>query len=232
MYWISFNDYKNKDFDVEVVQRPNIPAPVKRIESIAIAGRDGSLTVSDGTYEDRIIKVSMNFLVAKKDRFMNTARAVTNWLNGGGILRTSDDPDGFWKVSHASIDESIERILRKAGVFTTSFTVNPYFFFESGSKLSSIEEARLNPYALSMPIYHISGSGNCILTVNGNPINTPVTDNLVINTDLMLMYKENGTPANNATRCEYEKFYLKPGINDISITSGFTLKVQTNWRSL
>lgn len=232
MYWINFNNIKNRDLDVEVVQRPNIPAAVRRVEYVTIAGRDGVLTVDDETYEPRLITVPMNFITKRGYDFMNKTRAITNWLTGSGILRCSDDPDGFYKVYDASVSDSIERQLRRAGFFSAAFNCDPYFYFDGGQIPISLEEAKLNPYNKCHPVYYITGSGNCTLTVNGNSITPNVHGNLVIDTDLMLMYKANGTLQNTNVRCKYKDFRLQNGMNEIAITNGFDLKIKTNWRSL
>lgn len=232
MHWINFNNIKSKDLDVEIPQRPDIPAAVRRVDYIQIAGRDGYLTVSDETYENRIIPVPMNFIVKHGLDFMDKTRAITNWLTGPGILRCSDDPDGFYKVYNAYVGDNIKRELKRAGFFTAYFNSDPYFYFNSGQVFLPINEAKLNPYKECKPVYRIEGHGVCTLEVNGNTVSPNVDGSLIIDTDLMMMYRENGLAENTNTRCDYPKFQIQNGMNDISITNGFNLKIKTNWRSL
>ena len=69
----------------------------------------------------------------------------------------------------------------------------------------------------------------CTLTVNGNEMTANVGQNLTIDTDLMIAYRQDGTLQNTAVTGDYEDLYLVPGDNVISITSGFDLKIIPNW---
>ena len=231
-FWFFYNGYKNIDFDVQVVQRPNIPAPVKKVSYIDVAGVDGGLTETDGTYEHIEIKVPMNFIVTPKENFWVHARKVKNWLSDSGELEFSDDPDVFYKVKNARLDSEIERIMRRAGSFSALFTCDPYTYFKAGRTLLPVSECELNPYRLSKPKYHIEGNGTCKLTVNGTDVLLAVNGDLIVDTTLMAMYKEDGTIQNNKSRCPYEKLFFNPGRNHVSITSGHILRIEPNWRSL
>lgn len=231
-YWIEYNGRKNTDLDIQVVQRPNIPVPVRRVKYITISGRDGSVTETDGTYEDISIKVLMNYLSSKDDNFMNTARAAKNWLTGSGELRHSDDSEIFYKVKNATIDQEIERALRRAGFFSALFTCDPFSYFMSGKTIMSIDQVKLNPYYLSKPIYYLTGEGMATLTVNDNSLTLNVGQKAIIDTDLMISYREDGTLQRTEGRFDYKDFYLKNGTNNITITGNVNLMIQPNWRSL
>ena len=96
----------------------------------------------------------------------------------------------------------------------------------------SIADVLYNPYALSKPIYMITGEGMCTLTVNGKSVTANVGQNLTINTDLMLAYRKDGTMMNTAVTGDYEDLWLNSGENSITITSGFSLAIIPNWRCL
>ena len=89
-----------------------------------------------------------------------------------------------------------------------------------------------NPYYISHPDYIITGEGVCVLTVNGKSMRANTGQNLTINTDLMIAYRLDGTMQNTAVTGDYQDMYLKEGDNQISVSSGFVLKVIPNWRSL
>ena len=100
-FWMHFKENKNTDFDVQVVQRPNIPTPNRRVSYIKVAGRDGSLVSTDDTYDDITFEVKLNFLSNRHDSFMPQSRRVKNWLTGSGPLKFSDDNEVFYKVKDA-----------------------------------------------------------------------------------------------------------------------------------
>ena len=59
-----------------------------------------------------------------------------------------------------------------------------------------------------------------------------VGQNLVIDTDRQLAYRQDGTLRNTDVSGDYEKMHLIAGTNDIEITKGFDLKIIPNWRCL
>lgn len=232
MYDIIFNGSCARDHGAAVVQRPDMPGPVPRAQSYDIAGRDGALLEFDGTYEDITIEIQMNFL-SSPDRWMGRWQGIKHWLysEGDGRLIFSDCPDIFHKVKNVSI-ETAERTLWRIGSFTVSFTCDPYAYLGSGAVAIPSEDALLNPGCLCHPVYQITGNGRCTLTVNGKEMSAEVGQNLTIDTERMIAYREDGTLMNTTITGDYEQLYLKPGMNQISVTEGFTLMVIPNWRTL
>lgn len=230
MFYITFNGKMNRALGVEVTTRPSIPAPDLRGEYTQVAGRDGSLLVTDGTYENIQIDVDMNF-VRPEAKVGTSYRAVKNWLQGSGILRMSDDSEVFYRVKACGITAN-ERASKVGSKFTASFICDPFTYYNSGASFMDVENAKLNPYMECWPVYYITGNGQCTLTVNGNEMTAMVGQNLTIDTEKMLAYQEDGTLQNTAVTGDYEALALLPGENEIGVTSGFTLKVKPNYRSL
>ena len=71
-----------------------------------------------------------------------------------------------------------------------------------------------------------------MLTVNGKTMKATVGQNLTIDTERMLAYRTDGTLMNTSVTGDYEDLYLQAGENEISITSGFSLKIIPNWRCM
>lgn len=59
-----------------------------------------------------------------------------------------------------------------------------------------------------------------------------VNGHLIIDTDRMLTYRQDGKLENASVKGDYEDLYLEEGENMIRITPGFELKVIPNWRCL
>ena len=59
-----------------------------------------------------------------------------------------------------------------------------------------------------------------------------VGQNLVIDTERELAYREDGTLSNTAISGDYEELFLQEGENSVTITEGFELKIIPNWRRL
>ena len=230
MYDIFFNGAKAWDLGIAVATRPSVPPPQMRGSFVDVAGLDGSLLVTDNTYENIEIEIEMNF--ARKPEWLgNTYRAAKNWLTGSGELILGDDPEVYYRVKMASVSD-MERRTRFGADIKATFICDPFTYFLSGKHKQSVENVLLNPYYLAKPIYHISGEGVCDLTVNGKTMRANVGQHLAIDTEKMLSYKNDGTLNNADVTGDYEDLFLKNGENTITITNGFTLEVIPNWRSL
>lgn len=229
-YDVSFAGKTAKENGLAVVQRPNIPAPQKRYEQITIPGRDGDLYISDGDVEDIKIPVEFNFIGQPEDWFEHFRQA-KRWLTGRGKLQLGDDLDFFYKAKKVEIDTA-ERVCYEIGRFTATFTCDGYNYVERGTAFYDVKDVLHNPYYGCCPIYQITGEGACTLTVNGNTMKANVGQNLTIDTDLMIAYREDGTMMNTKVEGDYRKLRLQEGDNTIQVTAGFGLKVAPNWRCL
>lgn len=230
MFYLTFNDINNRTLGIEVTTRPSIPAPEMRGEYIQVAGRDGSLLMTDNTYENIEIPVNMNFL-SPRFKWGDAYRRAKSWLHGPGILRFSDDADVFYKVKACGIS-STDRVAKNGGYIEAIFICDPFTYYNSGTIEVTPEEARFNPYYTARPIYRITGNGTATLTVNGNTMTANVGQNITIDTDKMLSYRADGALRNTQVQGDYDDLILLPGVNTISITNGFTLTVQPNYRAL
>ena len=79
--------------------------------------------------------------------------------------------------------------------------------------------------------YKIAAEGMCTLKINGKTMTANVGQNLTIDTDRMIAYREDGTLNNTKVSGNYEDMYLQPGNNKIEFYGG-NLKVIPNWRCL
>lgn len=231
-YDVQYNGIKGGEIGILVVQRPNIPAPEKRYTTYEIPDRDGTLYVDDNTISDIEIEVEFNFMGGPAEWF-SLFRAAKKWLlgQGNGKLVFLDDPGYFYKVKWVQI-ETAERVCYEIGRFLTRFYCAGCQYLESGTQEYTPQQAAENPYYLSHPVYKITGEGVCTLTVNGKTMIANVGQNITIDTERKVAYRQDGTIQNTAVTGWYEDLYLLPGTNSIAVTSGFQLKVIPNWRCL
>ena len=221
-YVLEYNNHISSDFNVMLYSYEVYSGGENKRQTTAVAGRIGEL-VSSPTYKSNL-NIEVTFSVFKP--FKPKIDQLKQWLGGSGNLSFSDQAECFYKV--ITIDwGSIEREIRKYGRFTVRFTCIPYKFRKDGQiEYSSISQ---NPYAEARPIYKITGEGKCTLTVNGRTMTANVGQNLTIDTELMIAYREDKTLQNTAVTGDYEELYLIPGDNVINITDGFELKIIPNW---
>ena len=235
-FHVVYNNVIDSDIGVHVSSRPSIPIAREIINSFTIPGRDGSLTIRDGTVEDIAIQVDFSF-TAYPDTWQKVAYMARDWLIGhsGAVLRFSDMPGIFYKVKYVEVSD-IERAHKKIGTFSAVFTCDGYQYLDTG--LISMPAGTLtNNYSVSHPVYTITAStdGTCTLTVGGKSIQATIAQNLTIDTDLMLAYRIDGTRiiANTALimgNLDFKDLWLPHGTTAVSVSSGFTLAIQPNWR--
>lgn len=230
MYKISFKGEDVSRFGIIPARRPSVPAPEIRVTETEVPGRDGALVETDGCYEAITIPIEFNYLVSP-DKWMDAYRKAKRWLTGSGWLVLGDDQEYMYKVLYVKITDT-ERTSRRLGNFTAEFTCDPYSYLVSGQQAYSADEVLYNPYMISHPIYKISGSGACTLTVNGNTMQAQVNGDITIDTDRMISYNNQMVGQNTAVTGDYEDLYLLEGDNAISISTGFSLSVIPNWREL
>lgn len=229
-YDFEFNGITASSYKIHVEKRPNIPGKKEKIEYTEIAGREETLTYRQRFYEDVEIEVECSFKENQSD-WNNKIREIRKWLRGGGKLSLSDAADSFWKVKEVETGE-FERPLKRYGVFQATFICSPFEYLKEGEIERNAQEISYNPYEISHPVYKIEGEGYCTLTVNGKTMKANVGQNLTIDTERMLAYREDGTLQNTQVTGDYEDLYLQEGENEISVSSGFDLKIIPNWRCL
>lgn len=228
---VNINGILGSGFNTYLRERPSIPSARKRINVIEIPGRDGVLTEVIG-YDPTEFELYFNF-IGNKEEFHKKWDAIKAWLSARNCkLIFSDDQDWYYRVSYIEL-EPIERPTSRIGVFTAKVhTVDGLKYATSGLEEYSIDGVKFNRCLECKPIYKITGEGICTLTVNGKAMRANVGQNLTIDTEKMMAYRQDGTLMNTSVTGDYEDLYLKSGNNTISASPNFTLKIIPNWRCL
>lgn len=231
-YGVQIDNETDVGNKIYVTKRPNIPAPEQRFEEKRIPGRDGTLTIYDGSIEDISIFIEFNFM-GKPEEWFEIFRKAKKWLlkKGERTLSFGDDPAFYYIIKRARI-ETAERVCYEIGKFTAEFICKGTHFFCSGKREIDHKKLLDNPGIFSLPIYIITGEGTCTLTVNGKSVTANVAQNLTIDTERMISYREDGTLQNTAISGDYGDLYFQEGKNTITVTEGFECKVIPRWRCL
>ena len=233
MYEITYRSISTSDMGVYVEHRPDVPASIERVDKVTIPGRDGDFLIRENGWEDIEIEGEMAFRT-QADQWFSRWRSVKRWLTGNGKLVFADDASFFYWVKNVTVSEA-ERELRKHGRFRVTFLCEAFHYDVEGAELAALPASGKleNPYELpAYPIYQITGEGNCVLTVNDYELTANVGQNLMIDTKRQIAYRIDGTPQNTLVTGEYDKLLLPSGESEIAISSGFTLKIQPNWRCI
>lgn len=227
-YYIIYNNITNIDVNLNVETRPSKPSPEMEYEIVKVPG--GKTLYREKGYNDIELSISFNFVSKDASEWDNDFRVIKKWLLSkiNNKLKFGDDLEVYYKVNSVLIDTP-ERIIRKAGKFTVIFTCDPYVYIDDDEiELNKIID---NNYLISKPIYRVVGEGNLTLNINNNVIKANVGQELIIDTDKGLCYK-NGAINNVALEGKYEDMYLLEGENTFSWTSGFEIYITPNLRCL
>lgn len=226
---IEYNGILGSSLKVFSVERPAIPAARPRREETEIPGL-GTVYRETGEYEPTEIPVKMNY-IGDELKWADRWRKIQKWFAAeNGILRFSDDAGYFFKIAYVELDEN-ERPSARTGRFNATFVTRDGLYYPNyGQREHKPDEIVWNPYEKSKPIFKITGEGLCTLSVNGNQMTANVGQNLTIDTERMLAYRQDGILQNTSVTGDYENLYLPAGNIEISITQGFDLVVIPNWR--
>jgi len=201
------------------------------IESISVLGRAGNLSVRTGRYTDTRITNLIEFESETLEEFEEKAEEIRKWLRKSKKVSYTDKEDKYFVVKNVEIGD-VKRKYGLWGNLTFVFVCEPFAYCESANR--AIDHSKLlgNPGIFSQPIYLLTGEGSCTLTVNGKSITANVAQNLTIDTERMISYREDGTLQNTAISGNYEDLYLQEGDNKITVSDGFECKVIPRWRCL
>lgn len=229
MFDVYINDVSSNSLKIYPVKRPNFPAPEKKYNEYEIPGR-GKLYEDTGIYEDITVEIEFNYM-GPQDMWHVFFRKCKKFFMNAKTLKLSDDQEFFHIVKKVVIGTN-ERNSKRIGKFTASFVLDPYFYKETGLIHIDDLDNIYNMYEVSKPIYKIYGEGICHLIVNGCDVTCNVSDNLIIDTNLEISYREDGNKVNTAINQDYKNLFMIEGKNEVKISDGFNLEIIPNWRCL
>lgn len=232
MYDIIIDNVFATQFDLHIINRVNIPVSQKEIETISIAGRNGTLTKELG-FLDRIITVNFNFKTRNRDDNMSKKiRNITSLLLNAKKISFTDDKEVYYKVKAVSISD-IERNLRVLGSFSVTFTVDPFAYYSPNSKILLTNHSKIYNIGTyeSEPYIKVFGSGNVTLNINNKEITLKdVNEYMEIDSELKETFKDS-VSKNDKKVGEYPAFFV--GENTISWTGNITkIEIEPRWRFL
>lgn len=219
--------YKNIcsiDKNIIVNKLPAPERPQADIDKIAVQGRDGFLTVDNGTYQGTVKSCECSLDNGNIDN-------ISSWLTGSGEVIFSNESDKKYK---ATIINKIpfSKIVPTFHTFIIQFECQPYKY-SINSNIITLKTAGtiLNNGALSKPVITMYGTGSIDLSINNNTIHLKnVADYVTIDSELMDCYKDT-VLKNNDMLGEFPLF--QNGSNYISWTGTVNrLEINPNWRWL
>lgn len=259
-YEVIFAGVSSADLCIFAVNRPNIPAAERDIETLEVPGVDGAYHIDNGRYKEMTISIEMNY-IGPESKWHEKWREIKRWAQEKNAeLILNDDPVFVYRAYYAVLSENSRESLR-VGKFTITFYCSPYLYVcgsdeyekpypmpvywghkvggggymltENGQKVATKRKffTLTNEYDTSCPKIKIEGHGECWGRINGNELLAQVNGTLIIDTEKEITVNGQGRNASNAIRGNYEDFYLNPGENVILFDSTFEISIAPRWRT-
>lgn len=230
-YDVIINDRSMKAEGFLCTKRPDEPAPEKKYHEAEVLHHDGTFYRDTGYYQDYQQDVEFNFMVDHK-HWTGMVRKFRRLMYAAKTVIFQDDPHYYRKVKKVSIG-TCARTSAHIGTVTVTFTLDPYHYRVDGNRFyKSGDDFSFNLGDLSHPVYRLEGSGTVRLTVNGYTCSIMVPGICYLDTDKHLCYGDNGENRNSNTNADYERLFLQPGQNQVSVNGDALLMVKPNWREI
>ena len=235
------NGIHSSEFGAVIQSRPKINVPNRRRIRFSIPGSDGEYVIDDDAYDNTEMELSivikgLDYDVAKKYKDV-----LSRILGSVGYISFTPyfDPDvEYYVFLESGLEYSQNGNFDDIYVLRAVFSVRPYkYLIEHNPYKASKDIVVNNPFEYSSnPKINIQGSGNGVLNVNGIEYTFKNVDgSIVVDSESKNAYKENGSTLLNRNDRMYTVDFptLKPGMNTISISGGFTsFTVEPRWRNL
>lgn len=238
LLWL--DNVANEDVGV-VVGEFTLSAPVPRVNTIKVPGRNGDLHIYDGSYDNR--SGSCTAYAYSENGVKAEFAKIQQWLLGSQGYRrlvTDDDQEHFLKarlVNGADVAARMDKI----APFALKFDCMPFRYLTSGEIPIEVKDASTlkNPtFYAAAPLYEITGDGTVTITVNGDSLTVTGLGEYIYHRTIYFdaetgnAYTADEPSANNRVT-SVGKLHLKSGDNAITVTGNAeSVKIIPRWCEL
>jgi len=213
---------------LRITQPPVIPTSRRVVESIAVDGREGSLTILRGWDDVRFSLRAALLGENQQSRF----REILPVILAAKTVCFSNDTDVFYNVKHAQVG-TLEKRLTNLHEFSLTFTCSPFRYIRNVPPITMTASGEvINPGTVySLPKITVYGTGSRTLTINGKPIILNILQgNLVLDSELKTCHFGN-VAQNNRMQGDFPVFEV--GSNSVNLGTGITrIEIETRWRHI
>lgn len=242
MNYFEYNGIRSSDMGLQIEKKNVFSAPKYDVTFETIPGRNGELIMPNGRYPNAQVTYSVFLPARTQQELADKITAVKSWLyteqDRYHILTDSYDTRYYRKAVFAS-KLNIEDELRRIGVFTVSFSCQPFRYNLEGSETIELitGETITNPNAFaSDPYIRVYGSGSGTMTLQAAGHNatwnfTGISGYVEVDSELMNFYKGAVLKNDTVTGSGFPKLY--PGENTVRLTGGITkVSITPRWVTL
>lgn len=227
--WFKFNGVDSRSMGIRVTSMPDTVRAERRIDTVTVAGRNGTLHTDEGVYNS--YTRSMECAVRDREHIDEIAA----WLAGRGEMIFSTEPDKVYDV-FISNKIDISQMMKVFQKFMVTLDCQPFKSsvnaFGDTIELDAPTTIYNKGTVYSEPQITIYGQGAVTLTINEIDYNiTTITDYITIDSGLMEVYKDTASQNNVFIAEDFPRFEV--GQNTISWTGSVTsIEIVPRWRWL
>lgn len=229
----TFNGINSSQFGLRVTSDYVINSTGQDIDTVAVAGRDGDLLLSNNRLKSVTIELPCTIMSNRK--LTDVEGDISNWLNVAGYkdLTLSWDSDFIYRSAFIETFE-IAGLMRQFGKVKLNFLTYPVKFYKQGRTTQNLSNgATVNGIGNvnAKPIITLVGSGDCTLTINGRKTKLRAVQNTItLDMQARQVFSGNLPAWDKVVRApQYQMPYLDAGRNLISWDGDFTVKMAPYW---
>ena len=192
----TFGNINTKDFGVVVEGYGNYTAPKRAVEMVTVPGRNGSIAIDQGRYEDG--EASFTVVIRGKTQY-EFAKKVSDFRNAIisqlGFQRLTEDyqPDEYRLAMYSGGLEDDPEFIGRAGKFDVKFVCKPQRYLLSGEDEVTIDSGDTiynpTPHA-SSPLIAVEGPGRIELGDQPIQINDVVVGTVRVSDKITLQNQD------------------------------------------
>ena len=214
------------DLGLRITKPPDIPAAKRIVDSIAVDGREGSLTILKG-WNDTVFEIKAALIGTNiPARWRATLPRIMN----AKTIYFSNDPTVFYQIKHVHAEE-LTRQLSCLYEFFITFTCAPFKYLRNVSQINMTATGTVNNpgTVYSLPRITVFGTGSRTLIINGKPIVLNIlSGSLTLDSELKTCHFGN-VAQNNRMNGDFP--VLNPGNNTVTLGTGITrVEIEPRWR--
>ena len=229
--YFTIDGISSGDFGVFVAETNQFDAPKRDVQTVAVPGRNGTLTIDNGRYENQ---PKWYKAYVAKDIKANLA-GLRDWIlskSGYRVLKDTLYPEESYQARYISgleVDES-DRI---GAYFKIDFDRMPQRFLDAGNQIITLTAAgsiRNKYQEIALPLIRAYGTG--IFSINGVTVRiTSASEYTDIDCELQEAYKDTlATDKNSCVVLTNGVFpSLVPGANGVTMSGITRLEITPRW---
>ena len=222
----TYKGIRSSEMGLRVSGDLNFNSPVRDVNLVTVAGRNGDLVMDNGRFASVIRSIPCRLNVPKGQQVESLINEITNWLGtdiGFHDFTWSGDPEFVYQVMIEN-SVSLQRLLPEFGEALVKFRMHPIKYLISSLNERAIANGTniANPYQLpAKPVIRVIGNGDLLLNIGNQVLDLrDIHNGIIVDCETMTVTGHDG----NTT--EFDKMYstfpeIRTGNNTVMFGGDF-----------